>query len=182
MIAETVSACVIPAVLLTAASFMLSRRKDYFAVFVSGAREGLETAVRLLPAMIALMVALSMLSASGALSWLSGVLAAPAAAVGVPAELIPLLVTRPVSGSASTAAYASMLEEYGPDSFPALCATVLMGSSDTMIYVISVYFSGTATAGHPGVRRTRYAFPTAAAVILLCVFLSCAVARLFFDC
>ena len=180
MMAESVSSCVIPAVVLLAAIPMLSRKKDYFAAFVRGAEDGLKTAVRLLPAMIALMVALSMFSESGALEWLSSVLSGPAEAIGVPAELIPLLVTRPVSGSASTAAYAALLDQYGADSFPALCASILMGSSDTIIYVISVYFSGTASGSLPGVRHTRHAFPIAAVVMLLCIFLSCSVCRIFF--
>ena len=101
--------------------------------------------------------------------------------MGIPAELIPLLLTRPVSGSASTAAYASLLDRYGPDSFVCLCASVLMGSSDTLIYILSVYFSGTAITPGGGVRKTRHAFPVAILVMLLCVYLSCAVTRLFFS-
>lgn len=178
---ETVSAWVIPTVVLLAALPMLSRKKDYFAAFVAGAKNGLSAAVRLLPVMIALMTALSMLEASGALTYLSGILSPPAAALGIPAELIPLLLTRPVSGSASTAAYASLLDQYGPDSFVCLCASVLMGSSDTLIYILSVYFSGTALTPGGGVRRTRHAFPAAIFVMLLCIFLSCAVTRLFFS-
>lgn len=181
MTVETVSAWVIPSVVLLAALPMLSRKKDYFAAFVAGAKNGLENAVRLLPVMIALMTALSMLQASGALGWLTDILARPAEAIGIPAEIIPLLVTRPVSGSASTAAYASLLEQYGPDSFAALCASVLMGSSDTLIYILSVYFSGTAIAHGQGVRRTRHAFPVAILVMLICLFLSCAVSRIFFS-
>lgn len=177
---ETISGAVMPGVLLLAALPMLSRRRDYFDTFISGARQGLSTAVRLLPAMIALMVALSMFQASGAVLYLTKALGGAAAALGIPVEILPLLITRPVSGSASTAAYASLLETVGADSFPALCASVLMGSSDTLIYVITVYFSGTAIRGGAPVRRTRHAFPVAAAVMLLCIFLSAAVSRLFF--
>ena len=178
---DFLSAWVIPLVVLLAALPMLSRKKDYFAAFVAGAKNGLAAAVRLLPVMVALMTALSMLEASGALTHLSAWLARPAAALGIPAELIPLLLTRPVSGSASTAAYASLLDRYGPDSFVCLCASVLMGSSDTLIYILSVYFSGTAITPGGGVRKTRHAFPVAILVMLLCVFLSCAVTRLFFS-
>ena len=178
---DSLSAWVIPLVVLLAALPMLSRKKDYFAAFVRGAEGGLRSAVRLLPVMIALMTALSMLQASGALTHLSAWLARPAAALGIPVELIPLLLTRPVSGSASTAAYASLLDRYGPDSFVCLCASVLMGSSDTLIYILSVYFSGTAITPGGGVRKTRHAFPVAILVMLLCVFLSCAVTRLFFS-
>ncbi len=178
---ETVSGAVMPAVLLLAALPMLSRRRDFFEVFIGGAREGLMAAVRLLPAMIALMVALSMFQASGAVAFLTGVLGGAAEKLGIPVEILPLLVTRPVSGSASTAAYASLLETAGVDSFAAFCASVLMGSSDTLIYVITVYFSGTAIRGQPPVKKTRYAFFAAVCVMILCIFLSAAVSRLFFS-
>ena len=181
MSAESLSAWVIPFVILAAALPMLSRKKDYFAAFVRGAEGGLRSAARLLPVMIALMTALSMLEASGALTYLSGILSRPAAALGSPAELIPLLLTRPVSGSASTAAYAALLEQYGPDSFPALCASVLMGSSDTMIYILSVYFSATAISPGGGVRHTRHAFPAAIFLMIAMVFIACFVSRLFFS-
>lgn len=181
MVIESLSAWVIPLVVLLAALPMISRKKDYFSAFLAGAKDGLTGAVRLLPVMIALMTALSMLEASGALEYLSTHLARPAAYLGIPPEMIPLLLTRPVSGSASTAAYASLLERYGPDSFVCLCASVLMGSSDTMIYILSVYFSGTAITPGGGVRHTRYAFPIAILVMLFCIFLSCGVSRMFFS-
>ena len=181
MSVENIAAWVIPFVILLAALPMLSRKKDYFAAFVKGAENGLRSAVRLLPVMIALMTALSMLRASGALSWLSTALSHPASVLGIPAEILPLLITRPVSGSASTAAYAALLEQYGPDSFPALCASVLMGSSDTMIYILSVYFSATAISPGGGVRHTRHAFPATIFLMIAMVFIACFVSRLFFS-
>lgn len=177
---ELISGAVMPAVLLLAVIPMLSRRRDYFEVFLTGAREGLAAAVRLLPAMIALMTALSMFRASGAVDFLAKTLGGAAAALGIPTEILPLVITRPVSGSASTAAYADLLAACGPDSYPALVASVLLGSSDTLVYIITVYFSGTAIPGRTPVKHTRHAFPIAAAVMLLCLFLSAAVSRLFF--
>ena len=178
---EILSGAIMPCVLLLAAIPMLSKKRDFFARFTEGAREGLTSAVRLLPTMIALCVALAMFRASGAVDLLTKALGGAAARLGIPAEILPLLVTRPVSGSASTAAYADLLASVGADSFAALCASVLMGSSDTLVYVITVYFSGTAIGGKPPVRRTRHAFFTAACVMIFCVFLACAVSRLFFS-
>lgn len=178
---ETISAAIMPCVLLLSAVPMLSRKRDFFSVFSEGAREGLSSAVRLLPTMIALTVALSLFRASGTVDLLTRALGGAAASLGIPAEILPLLVTRPISGSASTAAYAELLDSVGADSFAALCASVLMGSSDTLVYVITVYFSGTAIGGVPPVRKTRHAFFAAACVMLLCVFLSCAVSRMFFS-
>lgn len=171
---EAISAAVIPLILLLSAVPMLSRRRDYFSVFINGAREGLEVAIRLLPTMIALTAALSMVQASGALDLLTEFLRAPAAVLGIPAEILPLAAARPLSGSASTAEFVRLMDACGADSLPALCASVMMGSSDTLIYILSVYFSGA-----PGVRRTRHALPVAAAAALFCLFLSCAAARIF---
>lgn len=177
---DTVSGAVMPAILLLTAIPMLSRRRDYFSAFTAGAKEGLAAAVRLLPTMIALMTALAMFRASGAAELLTASLGDAAAAVGIPREILPLVITRPVSGSASTAAYADLLSAVGPDSFAAFAASVLLGSSDTLLYIVTVYFSGTALPGRPPVKHTRHAFPVACAVMLLCIFLSAAVSRLFF--
>ena len=178
---EAISAAVIPLILLLSAVPMLSRRRDYFSVFINGAREGLEVAIRLLPTMIALTAALSMVQASGALDLLTEILRAPAAVLGIPAEILPLAAARPLSGSASTAEFVRLMDACGADSLPALCASVMMGSSDTLIYILSVYFSGTAITPGGGVRKTRHAFCVAILVMLICIFLSCAVTRLFFS-
>lgn len=170
-----IAALAVPAVVTGAGLICLfGRRKNYFEIFLAGAREGLETAIGLLPTLVALLAAVRMLSASGALDALAALLAPAAEKLGLPAEILPLLLTRPFSGSASTAAYSSLLTDLGPDSFPALCASVIMGSSDTMLYVCAVYFSSVK------VRRTRYALPCAFAVMLFSIFLSCAVCRLYF--
>ena len=171
---EQISAAVIPLVLFLAAIPMLSRKKDYFGIFVRGAREGLEASVRLLAPMTALTAALSMLQASGAADLLTELLRAPAEILGIPAEILPLAAARPLSGSASTAEFVRLMDACGADSFPAFCAAVMMGSSDTLFYIVSVYFSAA-----PSVRRTRYALPAAAAASVLALFLSCIAARMW---
>ena len=171
---EYIASLAIPAVICVAASFMLFGKKDYFSLFTEGAKNGLRTAVSILPTLVALMIAINMLSASGILDAISSALSPVARVIGIPTEILPLLLTRPVSGSASTAAYSSLLSQYGADSFPALCASVIMGSTDTMLYVICLYFSSV------GIKKTRYAIPTALAVMLFSVFFSCLVCRLWF--
>lgn len=171
--AEIISAAVLP--LVIAALGLLMSKGRGFDSFICGAGKGLKTAAGLIPTMVCLMVGLSMLEASGAPDLLAKLISPAMAKIGVPAEIVPLLITRPISGSASTAAFSELLSQCGADSFPALCASVIMGSSDTLIYVICVYFSGAA-----GVKSTRHAYPAATAVAVLCVFLSCLMCRLFF--
>jgi len=163
-----------PLVAALVGAFMLFGKRDYFAAFTRGAGEGLQTAIKLLPTMVALMVAVAMLNSSGAVRLLADALTPIAEPLGVPSELLPLLLTRPFSGSASTAAYSALLSEVGADSFVGMCASVIFGSSDTVVYVISVYFSSI------GVRRTRWAFPCAFAVMLFCIFFSCFLCRIWF--
>ena len=171
---ELISSLVIPAVILIVACFMFFGKRDYFDIFCSGAKNGLLTSAKLIPPLCAVMVALRMFSVSGAVDLFTNLLSPAGEKIGIPSELFPLLITRPISGSASNGTFAELIGNLGPDSFPSLCAAILMGSSDTMIYVIAVYFSGA------GVRHTRHAFPVAAAVMVFCIFLSCILCRLFF--
>ena len=171
---EGVSAFAVPAVIGAVGALMLSGRKNYFESFLTGAKRGLDTAVRLLPTLVALLVAIRMLSASGAVELLCRVLAPFFDRIGVPAELLPLLLTRPFSGSAATAAYSDLIARLGADSFPPLCASVIMGSSDTVVYIVGVYLS------YVNAKKSRYAYPLAFTVMLFCVFLSCLVCRLWF--
>jgi len=171
---DLLGALAIPAITVLVGCVMLFGKRDYFNAFVTGAREGLQTTVNLCPTLIALMVAISMLHASGAITWLANLLAPLADRVGLPSELLPLLITRPFSGSASTAELSALLESVGPDSLAGLCASVIFGASDTVIYVIAVYFSSV------GIRHTRYALPAALAVMLFCMFFACFLCRFCF--
>lgn len=172
---EYISSLAIPTVVLIVGVLMLFGKKPYFESFIDGAREGLKTAVGILPTLIALMIAINMLSASGITAIIADIISPAAEKIGIPTELIPLLISRPISGSASTASYSSLLKECGSDSFAALCASVIMGSSDTMLYVIGVYFSSV------GIKKSRYAIPCAAAVMLFCIFFSCFICRIWFN-
>lgn len=175
---ELVSGLAVPAVVLIAAVIMLFSRLsggDGTGIFASGARRGFESAVSLLPMLVLLNMTVSLFSASGLADALAAAFAPLAEMLGVPSEILPLIMTRPVSGSASAAVFAALAADLGADSFPALCAAaVIMGSSDTLAYVTAVYFSSV------GVRRTRHTYPAAVLVMILCIFLSCLLVRTFF--
>ena len=154
---------------------MLFSKKQYFDDFVSGAKDGISSAVSLLPTLVALVVGVKMFTASGAADALSALLSPALSKIGVPAEILPLLITRPFSGSASNAAFSELLSEYGADSFVSLCASVIMGSSDTMVYVIALYFSSV------GIKKSRHAFVSAFLVMLFCIFFACFLCRAYFS-
>ena len=129
------------------------KKINVFDAFVSGAKQGFEVSISIMPYLIAMMVAIGMLRSSGFFElmyqWLSPFLEV----IGMPAELLPLALIRPFSGSASTGVMAELIHEHGGNSFIAKTAATMMGSTETTFYVIAVYF------GAVGIRRTRHAIP-----------------------
>jgi spore maturation protein B len=131
----------------------LWHRVDLIGEFVAGAREGLELSLNLFPYLLAIYVAVAAFRMSGALDLLSTLLAPVLRPLGVPAALLPLLLVRPLSGSASSGLVLSLLHQHGPDSFIGHLVSTIQGSSETTLYVLTVYL------GSVGVRRSRYALP-----------------------
>ncbi|MFA5561732.1 MAG: nucleoside recognition domain-containing protein [Eubacteriales bacterium] len=158
----------IPCVVVGAALLLLFRGTGLGESFLTGARQGVDTTVKLLPTLVMLMSAVSMLTASGLPALVAGWLGPAGDALGIPSEIVPFLLIRPFSGSGGYAMLADLFRSSGPDSAPALCASVIAGTSDTVFYVFAVYF------GSVGVKRSRYGLPVALFVMLLCVVLSCA--------
>ena len=128
---------------------------DVFAAFRTGAARGLTAAGEILPSLIALVTAVAMLRASGALELLCTVFAPAAERLGLPGELLPMALLRPVSGSGALALFEDILTRFGPDSFIGRTASVLMGSTETTFYTIALYFGATK------VRNTRHCLPAA---------------------
>lgn len=164
----------LPLIVAGVGGVLLFGKRDYYSAFLRGANEGMKTVLGLFPVLCALLTAVSMLRASGAVDAVARALSPVTSALGIPSELLPLLLTRPFSGSASTAMLSELLGRVGADSFAGLCASVIFGSSDTVVYVITVYASAA------GLRRTRWALPLALFMMLFCVFFSCFFCRLWF--
>ncbi|AEJ39744.1 nucleoside recognition domain protein [Sulfobacillus acidophilus TPY] len=131
------------------------RGVNIYEVFAEGASEGFHMAIRMIPFLVGILVALNVFQASGALAAVIGFLKGPLARVGVPAEVIPLMLVRPLSGGAALGITTGILQHYGPDSFVGRLASTLQGSTDTTFYVITLYF------GSIAVKRTRYALTVA---------------------
>ena len=145
----------VPLILCGVALYAAGRRVDACAAVLRGAGAGLETLLRIVPALVGLMTAVAMLRASGALEFLARALAPALEGLGLPPELLPLMLVRPVSGSAALGVGAELIATYGPDSPLGRTAAVMLGSTETTFYTIAVYF------GAVGITRTRYAVPAA---------------------
>ena len=145
---------VIPVIVTALCVYGLYKKVNIFDSFVQGAKEGLKTVAFIAPTMIALLVAVGTLRASGVLAWIADVIRPAAEAVGYPAELVPMGLLRPVSGSGATALLTGIYEDYGADSFLAQCASVAAGSTETTFYAVTMYYSA---AGIKKIRHTLIA-------------------------
>lgn len=121
--------------------FGLTKKVKIFDAFLLGAQGGFDTAISILPSIIGLVTAVSMLRASGAIDLLSSMLRPITESLGFPTEVLPLALLRPVSGGASTAILNDILNTYGPDSFAGKVASVICGSTETTFYTLTVYFA-----------------------------------------
>lgn len=145
----------IPVILAGVALYAAARRVDVYTALVHGAGEGLNTLMRIVPSLIALLAAVHMLRASGALELAARLLAPVLEGLGIPPETVALMLVRPVSGSAALGVGADLIAAYGPDSYIGRVAAVMLGSTETTFYTIAVYF------GAVGITKTRYAVPAA---------------------
>lgn len=146
---------IVPFTIAGVAIYGAIRRVDVYNALITGAGEGLGVLVRIVPALIGLLTAVYMLRASGALDLAAEFLAPVLDRVGLPSELVSLMLVRPISGSAALGVGAELMETYGPDSYLGRVAAVMLGSTETTFYTIAVYF------GAVGITKTRYAVPAA---------------------
>ena len=166
----------IPVVIAAIVLFGFLHRVPVFDTFVAGAKEGLHTTVSILPTLIGLIMAVSMLSASGALDLFSSLLAPAARFLGLPPQVMPLALIKPFSGSGSTAVLTQIYRDCGPDSFAGRVASVKAGSTETTFYAVAVYF------GAVGVKKTRHTIPAALLGDLTACIFSALTVHLFFGC
>jgi len=168
---KTLAIIIVPLITALCGLAML-RHNGLYDDFVQGIRDGISSAVSLLPGLIALMTAVGMFNASGAADALAGLCEPILSKAGIPAELVPMLILRPVSGSASGALFDSLLAEHGPDSYIGRCASVIAGSSDTVLYIMAVYF------GAAGVRKSGPAAVAALVSAAFCAVMACICVRM----
>ena len=168
------SSLIIPLLLSAVAVCGMGRRVDVYGALTRGAEEGLTVLLRIIPALVGLLTAVSMFRASGAMEWVSDLCAPLLEAAGIPPETAPLMLIRPVSGSGALAVASELITTHGPDSYMARVAAVMLGSTETTFYTIAVYF------GSAGIHRTRHTIPAALTADLTGFLASALAVRLFF--
>ena len=159
---------IIPLMLVGFPVYGLYKRVPVYESFVEGAKEGFQVAVRIIPYLVAILFAIAMFRASGAMEALTHGLSPVLGLIGFPAELLPMAIIRSLSGSGSAGLVVDLIKQYGEDSILVKMAAVMFGSTETTFYVIAVYF------GAINIRRTRHAVPAGlisdAAAMLIAVW------------
>lgn len=143
--------------------YALFRRINVFSAFANGAAESLPLLVKILPHLATMLIAIRVFRDSGALDWLVQKLSPILSHIGVDARLVPLILLRPLSGSAALAVLSDLFQTEGPDSFVGYTASVLLGASETIFYTLALYF------GSIGVKKTRFTLPVALIATLVSV-------------
>lgn len=164
---------IIPCLLLAASLLALRKKENSYDLLLSGASDGLKLLVTLIPSLVLLMTAVTTLRASGAMEAICAFLSPAFRVVGIPPETAMLVLIRPISGSAALAVGADIMAQYGVDSSIGRTAAVMLGSTETTFYAISIYF------GAAGIKKTRYALPAALFADFVGFFMAALTVKLF---
>jgi spore maturation protein B len=150
---NVVSIIAIPAMILIILGWGFVKKVKVYEVFVEGAKEGFDTAVRIIPYLVAMLFAIGVFRASGAMDLLASILSPVTNLIGMPADALSMAFMRPLSGSGSLGLMAEIMKAHGPDSFTGVLVSTMYGSSETTFYVLAVYF------GAVQIKNSRHAVP-----------------------
>ena len=164
---------IVPVLFLVASLFALRKQENSYDLLLSGAADGLRLLLTLVPTLVILLTAVTMLRESGAMEGISKFLSPVFRFVGIPPETAMLVLIRPISGSAALAVGADLMAAYGVDSVVGRTAAVMLGSTETTFYTISVYF------GAAGIKKTRYTLPAALFADFVGFFMASVTVKLF---
>lgn len=171
---NSISVLIMPTIAVLIVLNGLFKKTPVFDLFTEGAKNGFYTSVKILPTLVGLIVAVSMLRASGFFDITEDFFSPILERLGFPTQLVPMALVRPVSGSAALATLQDIITTHKPDSFIGRCASVMMGSSETTFYTLTVYF------GSVGITKTRYTVKAALLADLAGIILSVVFVKLLF--
>lgn len=153
-ILNTISLWILPVIITTILIFGVAKKVPLYETFTKGAKEGIFVAIKIIPYLVAIIVAVSMFRASGAIDLICDLLKTPLEVAKIPPDVLPMMITRSLSGSATLGLFGEIVNQNGANSYAAKLAAVIAGSSETTFYVIAVYF------GSIGITKFRHAILT----------------------
>ena len=171
---EQISLLILPLLILTIMLVGIIKKQPIYEQFVEGAKNGFTVSIRIIPYLVAIIFAISVFRASGLLEALTSIIGRFTDNFGLPSEVIPIIYTRPLSGSAALGLFSELVSNINPDSYTAKLAAIIIGSSETTFYVLSVYF------GAIGILKYRYALLTGILADIIGILTAVFVAQIFF--
>ena len=171
---QKISTLILPLMILIILSAGMLKKVSIYEEFVEGAKDGFKVSITIIPYLVALIVSISMFRASGALDLVTSMFSSVLERISVSADIVPIMVTRSLSGSATLGLFSDIVTKHGADSYVAKLAAIMVGSSETTFYVLAVYF------GSVGIKKFRYAVLTGLIADITGIVLSILVARVFF--
>ena len=152
-VVNLVSVLAIPLLIIVFFGWGFAKKVKVYEVFVEGAKDGFNTAVRIIPYLVAMLFAVGIFRASGAMDLMTSVLSPVTNLIGMPSETLPMALLRPLSGSGSLGLMTELMKVHGPDSFIGVLVSTMYGSTETTFYVLAVYF------GSANIKNGRHALP-----------------------
>lgn len=173
-IITSISAWLIPCFILIVLLTATYKKIPTYETFVEGGKEGVKLAFSLLPFLVGMIVSIGILQASGAMTAFIELIEPVLTFIGVPAEILPLALVRPISGTAALGMTTDLIENFGPDSFIGRLASTMQGSTDTTLYILTVYF------GAVGIKKMRYALKVGLLADLIGIIASIVIVNIVF--
>lgn len=172
---ESISQLAIPFMIVGIIAYGLKKNVKVYDAFVEGAKGGFATFIRILPSFVAMLVAIGVFRESGALDLLTKTLRPIVKTVNIPEEVVPMMIMRPLSGSGAQSIISQLARTYGPESLACRTAAVMMGSSETTLYVLAIYF------GSISIKKQRHALASGLIADLVGFLSAVYVSRIFFN-
>ena len=169
-----ISDLILPLIILTIVSFGLYKKIDIYDTFCNGIKEGIKTTLQIFPTILAMLVAINILLKSNLISDLTNILKPILSFIKFPVEILPLSLLKPISGSSSLIVMNELLKTYGPDSYIGRISSVIQGSTDTTIYILSLYFTSI------GIKKTKYALKVGLIADLLTIIIAIITVNILF--
>lgn len=169
-----ISLWALPAIILVILTIAIIRKVAVYEAFIEGAKDGAKVTFNIIPYLVAIIVAISMLRASGAIDSLALICSGVLNKIHLPADILPLAFVRSLSGSAAIGVFSDIISNNDVNSYTSKLAAIMMGSSETTFYVLTVYF------GAVGIKKYRYAVLTGLSADLIGIIMAVIVARIFF--
>lgn len=171
---QAISKYAIPFLFIGIVLYGMFKKVKVYESFTEGAKDGFHTAVRIIPFLVAMLVAIGVFRASGAMDLLTKALSPVTNAIGIPGEVLPMAFMRPLSGGGAQGVMSDMITTHGPDSLLGRMVAVMMGSTETTFYVLAVYF------GSVAIKKSRHALPAGLLADLAGILTAVYVSKLFF--